>query len=122
MFPLKQVDRKEGTVFLTPLQCFAIETRDLLKHLDDCVSLNRFAPNFQQMYGRPCKASDYGFSRISEVIDAVFNVAEVRGKGAEKIVVLVDGDDVTLHGREGSLIFVAFPSALVFLLLITGYY
>ena len=53
------------------------------------------------MYGRPCKASDYGFSRISEVIDAVCNVAEVRGKGAEKIVVLVDGDDVTLHGREG---------------------
>ena len=74
------------------------------------------------MYGRPCKASDYGFSRISEVIDAVCNVAEVRGKGAEKIVVLVDGDDITLHGREGNLIFVAFSSAFAFLLLITGYY
>jgi len=103
------VDSKGGTVFLTPLQSFAIETRDLLKHFDGCVSLNRFAPNFQQMYGRPCKASDYGFSRISEVIDAVSNVAEVRGKGAEKIVVLVDGDVVTLHGHKGE-IFVSFPS------------
>ena len=99
------MDSKEGKLFLTPLQSFAIETRDLLKHFDGCVSLNRFAPNFQQMYGRPCKASDYGFNRISEVIDAVSNVAEVRGKGAEKMVVLVDGDDVTLLGREGELFF-----------------
>lgn len=106
------MDSKEGTIFLTPLQSFAIETRDLLKHLDGWVSLNRFAPNFQQMYGRPCKASDYGFSRISEVIDAVSNVAEVRGKGVEKIVVLVDGDDVTLHGRDGKLL-VTFLSSLV---------
>lgn len=50
------------------------------------------------MYGQPCKASDYGFSRISEVIDAVSNVAEIRGKGAEKMVVLVDGDNVSLLG------------------------
>ena len=50
------------------------------------------------MYGQPCKASDYGFSRISEVIDAVSNVAEIRGKGAEKMVVVVDGDNVSLLG------------------------
>lgn len=106
------MDSKEGKLFLTPLQSFAIETRDLLKHLDGCVSLNRFAPNFQQMYGRPCKASDYGFNRISEVIDAVSNVAEIRGKGAEKMVVLVDGDDVTLLGRKGEVFFILFSPLL----------
>ena len=96
-----QVDSKEGKLRLTPLQTFAIETRDLLKHLDGCVSLNRFAPNFQQLYGRPCKAADYGLTRISEVIDIISNVAEVRGKGAEKMVVLVDENDVTLPVNQG---------------------
>ena len=95
------MDSKDGKVRLTPLQCFAIETRDLLRHLDGCVSLNRFAPNFQQLFGRPCKAADYGFSRISEVIDTMSNVAEIRGKGAEKMVVLVDGDDIAVSGCEG---------------------
>ena len=95
------MDSKEGKLRLTPLQTFAIETRDLLKHLDGCVSLNRFAPNFQQLYGRPCKAADYGLTRISEVIDIISNVAEVRGKGAEKMVVLVDGNDVTLPVNQG---------------------
>lgn len=88
-----KVDSKDGKLRLTPLQSFAIETRDLLRHLHGCVSLNRFAPNFQQLYGRPCKAADYGFNRISEVIDIISNVAQVRGKCAEKMVILVDGDD-----------------------------
>ena len=30
------------------------------------------------------------------------NVAEVRGKGAEKVVVMVDGDNVSLYGVEGN--------------------
>ena len=97
----QQVDIKDGKLRLTPLQTFAIETRDLLRHLDGCVSLNRFAPNFQQLYGRPCKAADYGFNRISEVIDVMSNVAEIHGKGAEKMVVLVDGDNIAVTGVSG---------------------
>ena len=65
------------------------------------MSLNRFAPNFQQYYARPCRAADYGFNRISEVLEAVPNVAEIRGKGVEKMVLQVDGHDVVLFGREG---------------------
>ena len=30
------------------------------------------------------------------------NVAEIRGKGSEKLVVLVDGDNVSLYGVEGN--------------------
>ena len=97
------MDSGDGKLRLTPLQTFAIETRDLLRNLDGCVSLNRFAPNFQQMYGRPCKAADYGFNRISELIDAVSNVAEIRGKGAEKMVVLVDGDSIVVSGLKGEM-------------------
>lgn len=41
---------------------------------------------------------DYGFSCILEVIDVVFNVVEICGKGVEKMVVLVDGDNVSLFG------------------------
>lgn len=103
LFLAKQVDGRNSKLRLTPLQTFAIETRDLLRHLDGCVSLNRFAPHFQQMYGRPCRAADYGFSRISEVIDIISNVAEIRGKGAEKVVVLVDGDDIAVSLNEGKM-------------------
>ena len=31
------------------------------------------------------------------------NVAEIRGKGAEKMVVLVDGDNVSLLGRRSKM-------------------
>lgn len=54
------------------------------------------------MYGWFCKVLDYGFSCILEVIDVVCNVVEVCGKGVEKIVVLVDGDDVIFYGFEGN--------------------
>ena len=113
LFPAKQVDGRNNKLRLTPLQTFAIETRDMLRHLDGCVSLNRFAPHFQQMYGRPCRAADYGFSRISEVIDIIFNVAEIRGKGAEKMVVLVDGDDIAVSLNEGKM-FCGFTVSPVF--------
>ena len=103
------MDSKDGKLRLTPLQSFAIETRDLLRHLHGCVSLNRFAPNFQQLYGRPCKAADYGFNRISEVIDIISNVAQVRGKCAEKMVILVDGDDFVVPLNQGN-VFISFSS------------
>ena len=98
------MDSTDNKLRLAPLQTFAIETRDLLRHLDGCVSLNRFAPNFQQMYGRPCKAADFGYSRVSEVIDIIPNVAEISGKGAEKMVVLVDGDDVAVSQNQGEIL------------------
>ena len=106
-------NKADGKLRLTPLQTFAIETRDLLRYLDGCVSLNRFAPNFQQLYGRPCKAADYGFNRISEVIDIICNVAEVRGKGVEKMVILVDGDNVAVPLSQGNRAFLLYLSVKV---------
>ena len=88
---------------MTLLQTFAIETRDLLKHLNGCVSLNHFPQNFNQFYGRTCTSSDYGFGGISELIDAVSNVAEIRGSREKKMVILVDGDNASLLGSGSKM-------------------
>ena len=42
------------------------------------------------------------------MIDAVSNVAEIRGKGAEKMVVLVDGDNVSLLGSGSKMKYFSF--------------
>jgi len=84
-------------VCLTPLQLFAVEAKQLLTHQGGCVSLSRFAPCYQQYYNKPCKASDYGYSRLSEVIAAVPNIAEVRGKGVDKMVILISDGDILIE-------------------------
>ena len=83
-------------VQLSPLQVFALETDKLLSLNDGCVSLNRFAPAYQQHYGRPCRASDYGYNRIVEVLSAIPHIVRTLGKGSEKMVVSVELGELAL--------------------------
>nr|UST29482.1 meiosis regulator and mRNA stability factor 1-like isoform X1 [Haliclona caerulea] len=93
---IKVLGDEKKRLCLTTLQSFAIEAKKLLTHYEGCISLNRFAPCFQQFYNRPLKAADYGYSRLSEVILAIPHVAELRGKGTDKMVVLLEDIDVLL--------------------------
>ncbi|XP_048575860.1 uncharacterized protein LOC5520570 isoform X1 [Nematostella vectensis] len=86
---------------LTALQMFSIETKQLLLQNDGCVSLNRFAPCFQQLYNRPCRAADYGYGRIAEVLSTISGLVDIRGDGAEKMVLLTEASDVLLDDIGG---------------------
>ena len=100
---------------LSSIQIFALETGKLLSLYDGCVSLNRFAPAYQQHYGKPCKACNYGYNRIVEVLTAIPHVVRTVGKGSEKMVVLTEGDlilDVKQTVRSEYLLYAAFRTCL----------
>ena len=89
----------ENFVTLRPVHVFAQRSQELLEASKGCLSLNRFAPTYQQHFGKPCKASEYGYTRIAEVISSIPHVAKLIGKGAEKMVILNRAGKVLL--REG---------------------
>ena len=94
---------------LSPIQSFAVEAQQLLERMRGCVTLNRFAPHFQQAFGRPCRAADYGFTRVAELLAAVPNVVEIRGAGVDKIVLLRERADLlVLGGRYCRCLFIPF--------------
>jgi hypothetical protein len=74
---------------LSPVSRFEYETKTLLESCGGCLSLSRFAPVYQQMYSKPCIVSDYGYAKLSSLINAVPHVARIIGSGPEKVVIAV---------------------------------
>ncbi len=68
---------------------FELETQNLVSSCGGCLSLSRFAPVYQQMYSKPCIVSDYGYTKLSSLINAVPHVARIIGSGPEKVVIAV---------------------------------
>ena len=66
-----------------------METQELLETCGGCLSLSRFAPVYQQMYSKPCIVSDYGYTKLSSLVNAVPHVARIIGSGPEKVVIAV---------------------------------
>ena len=42
------------------------------------------------MYSKPCIVSDYGYTKLSSLINAVPHVARIIGSGPEKVVIAVE--------------------------------
>ncbi|XP_028415936.1 meiosis regulator and mRNA stability factor 1-like [Dendronephthya gigantea] len=76
-------------ITLSPISRFEVETQALLDKCGGCLSLSRFAPVYQQMYSKPCIVSDYGYTKLSSLLNAVPHVARIIGTGPEKVVIAV---------------------------------
>ena len=58
---------------------FGREMVDLLKAQPHCrLALSRFIPAYHQHFGRQCRVADYGYSRLSELLDAVPHIVQVK--------------------------------------------
>lgn len=60
---------------------FALEVVDLLKHNPQCrMPFNKFIPAYHHHFGRQCRVSDYGFSKLLDLFEAIPHVVDVSVK------------------------------------------
>lgn len=58
---------------------FALEVVDLLKHNPQCrMAFNKFIPAYHHHFGRQCRVADYGFTKLTDLFECIFQVVEVR--------------------------------------------
>ncbi|XP_025836484.1 meiosis regulator and mRNA stability factor 1 isoform X1 [Agrilus planipennis] len=71
---------------------FASEVVELLKHAPNCSMLfNKFVPAYHHHFGHQCKVSDYGFTKLIELFEAIPDTVKVEElpSGERKISLLL---------------------------------
>ena len=58
---------------------FALEVVDLLKNSPQCLMpFNKFIPAYHHHFGKQCRVSDYGFSKLLELFESIPNIVDVK--------------------------------------------
>ncbi|XP_071106106.1 meiosis regulator and mRNA stability factor 1-like [Haliotis cracherodii] len=66
---------------------FALEVVDLLKHNPRCrMPFNKFIPAYHHHFGRQCRVADYGFTKLTDLFEAVPQVVELEEEGDERLL------------------------------------
>ncbi|XP_053388921.1 meiosis regulator and mRNA stability factor 1-like [Mercenaria mercenaria] len=70
---------------------FALEVVDLLSHSHQCRMLfNKFIPAYHHHFGHQCRVSDYGFTKLQDLFEALPKIVELLDEGEEKVIRLTE--------------------------------
>lgn len=70
---------------------FGKEVVDLLRHQPHCrMPFSKFIPTYHHHFGRQCKLTYYGFSKLLELFEAIPDVLQVLECGEEKVLMLTE--------------------------------
>lgn len=70
---------------------FSREVIDLLKSQPSCIMrISNFIPSYHHHFAKQCRVSDYGYSKLIELLEAVPHVLQVRNA---KGLLVKDGDN-----------------------------
>ncbi|KAK5866453.1 hypothetical protein PBY51_020644 [Eleginops maclovinus] len=70
---------------------FGKEVVDLLRHQPHCrMAFSKFIPTYHHHFGRQCKLSYYGFTKLMELFEAIPNILMVLECGEEKVLTLTE--------------------------------
>lgn len=59
---------------------FGREVIDLLKNQPSCIlPISNFIPSYHHHFAKQCRVSDYGYSKLIELLEAVPHVLQVKG-------------------------------------------
>uniref|UniRef100_A0A3Q1C3R7 Meiosis regulator and mRNA stability factor 1 n=1 Tax=Amphiprion ocellaris TaxID=80972 RepID=A0A3Q1C3R7_AMPOC len=68
---------------------FSREIIDLLKSQPSCVMpISKFIPSYHHHFAKQCRVSDYGFSKLLELLEAVPHVLQILGMGTKRLLTL----------------------------------
>ena len=57
---------------------FAVEVVELLRHAPQCkMQFNKFVPSYHHHFGHQCRVSDYGFTKLIELFEAIPEVVKI---------------------------------------------
>ncbi|XP_039767051.1 meiosis regulator and mRNA stability factor 1 isoform X11 [Ornithorhynchus anatinus] len=68
---------------------FSREVIDLLKNQPSCIiPVGKFIPTYHHHFAKQCRVSDYGYSKLMELLEAVPHVLEILGMGSKRLLTL----------------------------------
>uniref|UniRef100_A0A8D0AKQ4 Meiosis regulator and mRNA stability factor 1 n=1 Tax=Sander lucioperca TaxID=283035 RepID=A0A8D0AKQ4_SANLU len=68
---------------------FSREIIDLLKSQPSCIMpMNKFIPSYHHHFAKQCRVSDYGYSKLLELLEAVPHVLQILGMGTKRLLTL----------------------------------
>ncbi|XP_027741295.1 meiosis regulator and mRNA stability factor 1 isoform X1 [Empidonax traillii] len=68
---------------------FSREVIDLLKSQPSCViPISKFIPTYHHHFAKQCRVSDYGYSKLMELLEAVPHVLQILGMGSKRLLTL----------------------------------
>ncbi|KAL6266746.1 hypothetical protein P5V15_003582 [Pogonomyrmex californicus] len=76
------IPKREQTVEeIERTKLFAKEVIELLQHAPQCRMLfNKFVPSYHHHFGHQCRVSDYGFTKLIELFEAILDVVKIEEK------------------------------------------
>ena len=80
---------------------FAKEVMELLRHSPSfSISFNKFIPAYHQHFGRQCRVSSYGVTKLAELFQLIPETVEIREEGEERVVDLTLPRIVSVVGEQ----------------------
>ncbi|KAM8933472.1 meiosis regulator and mRNA stability factor 1 isoform 2-T2 [Pelodytes ibericus] len=68
---------------------FSREVIDLLKSQPCCIMpVTKFIPTYHHHFAKQCRVSDYGYSKLMELLEAVPHVLQILGMGSKRLLTL----------------------------------
>ncbi|XP_053131872.1 meiosis regulator and mRNA stability factor 1 isoform X2 [Hemicordylus capensis] len=68
---------------------FSREVIDLLKNQPSCIMpISKFIPMYHHHFAKQCRVSDYGYSKLMELLEAIPHVLQILGIGTKRLLTL----------------------------------
>ncbi|KAG7235234.1 hypothetical protein CRUP_010037, partial [Coryphaenoides rupestris] len=83
------IHRSKSPVGNPQLIQFSREVIDLLKSKPACLlPVSKFIPSYHHHFAKQCRVSDYGYSKLLELLEAVPHVLQILGMGTKRLLTL----------------------------------
>lgn len=81
---------------------FAVEVVELLSHAPQCRMLfNKFVPSYHHHFGHQCRVSDYGFTKLIELFEAIPDIVKIEEtSGGERRITLTEREGLQVLGEQ----------------------
>ncbi|XP_046616833.1 meiosis regulator and mRNA stability factor 1 isoform X2 [Neodiprion virginianus] len=81
---------------------FALEVVKLLGHAPQCRMLfNKFVPSYHHHFGHQCRVSDYGFTKLIELFEAIPHIVKIEEtSGGERCISLTEKEGLRVLGEQ----------------------
>ncbi|KAK5640804.1 hypothetical protein RI129_009351 [Pyrocoelia pectoralis] len=75
--------------FIENVSLLCRQIGDLLKTVDQCqLLITRFVPTYHHHFGRQCRLADYGFTKLTDLFEAISHCVQILGYGEKKMITL----------------------------------
>ncbi|KAH0546369.1 meiosis regulator and mRNA stability factor 1 isoform X1 [Cotesia glomerata] len=94
---------------------FSLDAIELLGHSPHCtMQFNKFVPSYHHHFGHQCRVSDYGFTKLIELFEAIPHVIQIKDvPDGEKLITLTEPERLRVLGEQINKLISKYPNGLL---------